>query len=116
MGRKSKRGDVSVHIADPLCCAVETNTTLQSNYTPIKRKQNSSYNYCYYSNTTLGGSDGKGSACNAGDTGDADSIPGSGRSPGEGNGNPLQYSYLEKPIDRGTWWATDHRSQRIWHD
>ena len=39
---------------------------------------------------------------------DADSIPGSGRSPGEGNGNPLQYSCLENPMDRGTWWATVH--------
>ena len=47
-----------------------------------------------------GGSDGKASAYNAGDLG---SIPGSGRSPGEGNGNPLQYSYLENPMDGGTW-------------
>ena len=46
-----------------------------------------------------GGSDGKESACNAGDMG---SIPGSGRSPGEGNGNPLQYSCLENPMDKGT--------------
>ena len=37
---------------------------------------------------------------------DTDSIPGSGRSPGEGNGNPLQYSCLENPMDRGDWWAT----------
>ena len=36
-------------------------------------------------------------------------IPGSGRSPGGGHGNPLQYSYLEKPMDRGAWWATVHR-------
>ena len=35
-------------------------------------------------------------------------IPGSGRSPGEGNGNPLQYSCLENPMDRGDWWATVH--------
>ena len=42
---------------------------------------------------------------NAGDLG---SIPGSGRSPGEGNGNPLQYSCLENPIDRGAWWAAVH--------
>ena len=47
-----------------------------------------------------GGSDGKASAYNVGDLG---SIPGSGRSPGEGNGNPLQYSYLESPMDGGTW-------------
>ena len=47
-----------------------------------------------------GGSEGKVSACNAGDLG---LIPGSGRSPGEGNGNPLQYSCLENPIDREAW-------------
>ena len=45
---------------------------------------------------------------NAGDTGDAGSIPGSGRSPGVGNGNPLHYSCLEKHKDRGAWWATVH--------
>ena len=45
------------------------------------------------------------SACDMGDLG---SIPGSGRSPGEANGNPLQYSYLENPMDRGAWWATVH--------
>ena len=46
---------------------------------------------------------GKASVYNAGDPG---SVPGSGRSPGEGNGNPLQYSCLENPMDRGAWWAT----------
>ena len=51
------------------------------------------------------GSEVKASACNAGDLG---SIPGSGRSPGEGNGNPLQYSCLENPMDGGAWWATVH--------
>ena len=40
--------------------------------------------------------------------GDMGSIPGSGRSPGEGNGNPLQYPCLENPMDRGAWWATVH--------
>ena len=55
-----------------------------------------------------GGSVGKESACNAGDTGDVCSISGSGRSPGEGHGNPLQYSCLENPMDRGGWWATVH--------
>ena len=44
----------------------------------------------------------------AGDPRDMGSIPGSGRSLGEGNGNPLQYSCLENPIDRGAWWATVH--------
>ena len=53
-----------------------------------------------------GGSVGKESACNAGDLG---SVPGSGRSPGEGNGNPVQYSCLE----RETWWATVHGIIRV---
>ena len=52
-----------------------------------------------------GGSDGKASACNAGYPG---SIPRLGRSPGEGNGNPLQYSCLENSMDGGAWWATVH--------
>ena len=52
-----------------------------------------------------GGSDGKESICNAGDLG---SIPGSGRSPGEGNDYPLQHSCLENSMDRGAWWATAH--------
>ena len=52
-----------------------------------------------------GGSDNKESACNAGNPG---SIPGSGRSPGEGNGYPLQYSCLENPMDRGAWRAAVH--------
>ena len=52
-----------------------------------------------------GGSDGKASAYNAGDLG---SIPGSGRSPGEGSGDPFQYSCLENPMDGGAWQATVH--------
>ena len=74
-----------------------------------------------------GGSDSKESACNAGDqgsipggghgsddvesacdVGDSGSIPGLGKIPGVGNGNPLQHSCLENPMDRGTWWATVH--------
>ena len=55
------------------------------------------------------GSDGKESACNAGDLG---SIPELGRSPGEGNGNPLQYSCLENAMDRGAWQTTVHRVGR----
>ena len=51
------------------------------------------------------------SACNEGDLG---SIPGSGRSPGEGNGNPLQYSCLENPMDGGAWRATVHRVEKSW--
>ena len=52
-----------------------------------------------------GGSDGKESVCNEGDPG---LIPGLGRSPGEVNSNPLQYSCLENSMDRGVWWATVH--------
>ena len=51
------------------------------------------------------------SACNVGDL---DSIPGLGRSPGEGNGNLLQYSCLENPMDRGAWWATVHGVAKSW--
>ena len=58
-----------------------------------------------------GGSEDKASACNAGDLG---SIPGLGRSPGEGNGNPLQYSCLENPMDRGAWRATVHGVAKSW--
>ena len=54
---------------------------------------------------TFGGSDGKESACSVGDPG---SIPGSGRSPGAGNGKPLQYSGLENLMDTGAWWAAIH--------
>ena len=58
-----------------------------------------------YKHSFPGGSDSKEPACNAGDLG---SIPGSGRSPGGGHGNPLQSSYLENSMDRGAWWATVH--------
>ena len=46
---------------------------------------------------------------NEGDLRDVGSIPGSGRFPGEGHGNPLQYSFMENPMDRGAWWATVHK-------
>jgi len=55
-----------------------------------------------------GGSVVKNPSANAGDTRDAGSISGSGRSPGGGHGNPLQYSCLENPMDRGAWWDTVH--------
>ena len=58
-----------------------------------------------------GSSEDKASACKAGDLG---SIPGSGRSPGEGNGNPLQYSRLENPMDGGAWWATVPGIAKSW--
>ena len=60
-----------------------------------------------------GGSVSKESACNTGDPG---LISGLGRSPGERNGNPLQYSCLENPMDRGAWWATAYGLQRVGHD
>ena len=59
----------------------------------------------------IGGSEVKAPACNAGYLG---SIPGLGRSPGEGNGNPLQYSCLENPMDGGAWWATVHGVTKSW--
>ena len=60
---------------------------------------------CYHLTMFPGGSEVKASACNVGDL---SSIPGSGRSLGEGNGNPLQYSCLENPLDRGAWCAAVH--------
>ena len=56
-----------------------------------------------------GSLDGKDSACNAGDLG---SIPRSGRSPGEGHGNPPQYSYMENSMNSGVWQATIHRIEK----
>ena len=58
-----------------------------------------------------GDSNSKETGCNAGDLG---SIPGWGRSPGEGNGNPLQYYCLENSMDRGTWQATANRVAKSW--
>ena len=60
-----------------------------------------------------GGSVVKNLPASAGNTG---SIPGSGRFTGEGNGNPLQYSRLRNPMDRGTWWSTAHGVARVGHD
>ena len=60
----------------------------------------------YHSVDFPGGSDNKASAYSAGDPGP---VPGSGRSPRERNGNTLQYSCLENPMDRGAWWTTVHR-------
>ena len=56
-----------------------------------------------------GGSDSKETACNVGDLG---SIPGLGRSPGEGNGKPVQYFCLENSMDRGAWWAIVHEAAK----
>ena len=63
-----------------------------------------------------GSSVSKESACNAGEIRDSGSIPGLGRSPRGGNVNPLQYSCLGNPMDRGAWWAAVHRVSRVGHD
>ena len=60
------------------------------------------------------GSASKESACNPGDIGDVGSIPGSGRHPEGGNGNPIQYSFLKNTMDRGFLLATVHRAIRSW--
>jgi len=56
----------------------------------------------------------KESPCNAGNTGDEGLIPGLGRYPGERNGNPLQYSCLENPMDKGAWQATVQKAAKSW--
>ena len=69
-------------------------------------------NYVYVPHQGFpGGSEVKASAWNAGYQG---SIPGLGRSPGEGNGNPLQYSCLKNPMEGGAWWATVHGAEKSW--
>ena len=68
--------------------------------------------YAYTFMDFFGGSVVKNPPVHAGDVG---SIPGSGRSLGGGNGNPLQYSCLGNPMDRGDWWDTVHGSQRVGH-
>ena len=61
-----------------------------------------------------GGSAVKNPPANVGDTGDMALVPGSGRSTWRRNGNPLQYSYLANPMDRGSWWATVHEVAKSW--
>ena len=67
------------------------------------------YLYLYLHNGASLWLSSKESPCNAGAAGDVGLIPGLGRSPGGGHSNPLQYSCLENPVDRGAWWATVHR-------
>jgi len=67
-----------------------------------------------YSGLSLMAQQVKEFTCNAGDTGDASSIPGSGRSPVEGNGNPLQYSCLKNPTDRGAWQGSVYGVTKSW--
>ena len=70
-------------------------------------------NKCYYKGFPSGAAV-KQSTCNAGDAGDIGLIPGSGRAPGGEHGNPLQYSCLENPMDRGAWWATVRGTAKSW--
>ena len=95
-------GDLSDLGIEPGSCALQTDSLPSE--PPGKSKQSLHLRpiLYHYSNKDgfPGGSDGKASAYNAGDLG---SIPGLGRSPGEGNGNPLQYPCLENPMDRGAW-------------
>ena len=80
---------------------------------PSSDKEANSSNLPFGNGGFPGGSDGKESVCNAGDPG---SIPGLGRSPGEGNGYPLQYSCLSNSMDRGAWQATQSMgTQRVGH-
>ena len=72
----------------------------------VSQTENNKYHILTHVCGFPSGSDGKESACNTGDLG---SIPGLGRSPGERNGRPLQYSCLENSMERGAWWATVHR-------
>ena len=70
--------------------------------------------HIYLSWDIPGGSDSKESACNAGGIRDVGLIPGSGRSPGKGNGDPLQYSCVENSMDREAWQATVHEVAKSW--
>ena len=106
-----------------LSCRINTHTQQWSSWNeqklfPMKSAfttQPSSLFCIYFVNAEimgfLGGSDTKESSCNAEDL---DLIPKSGRSPEEGNGNPLQYSCLGNPMDRGAWWATIHGVAKSW--
>ena len=89
--------------------------SLGSPYSHLEARNHWWFWYFLFIDTTgdgfPGGSDGKESACNVGDLG---SIPASGRSPGEENGNPLQCSCLENSTDRGAWWATVHGVAMSW--
>ena len=81
---------------------------------PLYQKESSTKNKLYLE-TFPGGVSGKEPACQCRlDLRLTSSIPGSGRFPGEGNGNPLQYPYMENPMDRGAWQATVHGVTQSW--
>ena len=95
--------------------SIFNSTSIAAQYTNSQdsRVINASQLLCHHFGTQgfPGGSHGKASPCNVGDPG---SIPGLGRSPGEGNGYPLQYSCLENSMDRGAWQATVHGVTKSW--
>ena len=101
------------HQFEAVCCPLvaTADSKLSASVTRLKgRALHQAYKFELWdfpdgSTCFLAGSDGKESSCNEGDL---SSIPGLGRSPGEGNGNPFQYSCLENSMDRGTWQATVH--------
>ena len=74
----------------------------------------SSLMWAHYYLASPGQLSGKESTCNTEAARGVGSIPGSGRSPGGGNGYPFQYSCLENPVERGAWWATVHRVAKSW--
>ena len=90
---------------------IQLNDSLSNNHSVLWKstKSTEQIKNLGFSHSSLG----KESACNAGDPG---SIPGSERSLGKGNDNPLQYSCLENPVGRGAWWATVHEVTRVRHD
>ena len=84
-------------------------TKLRSKRCLQKSNSANEWRSLHWGSAIPGGSNDKESVCNAGHLG---SIPGSGRSPGGGNGNPLPYSCLESSMDRGAWWATVHEAAK----
>ena len=118
-GKKKERNEVVIsksHLKSHTYSLSQYFSTYR-NYNSVESNQNSNENQCTLKKTKgdrvvnipLDGLLGKESACNAGDTGDMGLIPGLGRSIGGGNDNPLQYSCLENPMDRGAWRATVNR-------
>ena len=95
----------NIYIQTQIYTKIHTHKHIQTN-THTRRNT-----YKYIHRGFPGGSENKASACKAGDLG---SIPGSGRSPGEGNGNPLPSTCLENSMDGGAWWATAHRVAKSW--
>ena len=111
-----KQGDTSFPTmsGSSLCTFISTQpltSSLPHNFPPRKDNSLLRTSQSLEKGGFPGGSDSKESVCNAGDL---SSIPGLGRSPGEGNGYSLQYSCLDNPMDRGAWWATVHGITKSW--